>query len=232
MLSRAKAGVISIKPRTHENKTMNSRYKNNRTHPVIGLTGPMCAGKNQAGVFLEKKGFYVVDADQIARTALNLIQDKVLTTFSEEAQKKDIELQNPDGSINRKALGELVFKDKKLLKIHENLIYPQINHLLEEEIMTHPDSTVVINAALLHKSPILDRCDFVFFIDAPVLLRFLRAKKRDSHSFCHIYARFSSQKNLFAQYILKKVDILRVQNDRSIQALEKRLETLLSKRGY
>lgn len=211
---------------------MNTQYKNNRAFPVIGLTGPMCAGKNQAGFFFQKKGFYVVDADQTARTALFHIQDKVLATFSLEAKKKDIELQNPDGSINRKALGELVFKNKNLLAIHENLIYPKINSLLEEEIVTHPDTVVVINAALLHKSLILDRCDFVFFIDAPFLLRFLRAKKRDSLSFCHIYARFSSQKHLFAQYISKKVDIERVQNDRSIQALEKRLETLLSQRGY
>lgn len=211
---------------------MKPTYKNSRTHPVIGLTGPMCAGKNQAGFFFEKKGFYVVDADQTARTALLLIQEQVLSTFSADAKKNNIDICNPDGSINRKALGELLFKDKKLLSLHEKLIYPKINHLLEQEILTHPNTVVVINAALLHKTPILDRCDCVFFIDAPYLLRFIRAKKRDSLSIFQIYARFSSQKNLFAQYIFKKVDILRVQNGRNVQALEKRLELLLLQRGY
>ena len=211
---------------------MKTRYKNKRTQPVIGLTGPMCAGKNQAGVFFQKKGFYIVDADQTARKALSQIQETVIDTFSLEAKKNNIELRNTDGSINRKNLGELLFNDKNLLSIHEELIYPKINQLLEEEIIKHPDTVVVINAALLHKTPILEQCDFVVFIDSPYLLRFIRAKRRDSLSFKHIYARFSTQRHLFTQYISKNVDIERVLNGRSIEALEKRLEILLSKRGY
>lgn len=211
---------------------MITRYKNERRHPVIGLTGPMCAGKNQAGFFFQKKGFYVVDADQTARTALLQIQEKVIDTFYLEAKNNKLELRNPDGSINRKSLGELLFHNKKLLAIHEQLIYPQINQLLKDEIETHPDIGVVINAALLHKTPVLYQCDFVVFIHSPYLLRFIRAKKRDSLSFRHIYARFSTQRHLFAQYISKNVDIQRVLNGKSIKALEKRLEILLSQRGY
>jgi dephospho-CoA kinase len=95
-----------------------------------------------------------------------------------------------------------------------------------------PIRGIVINAPLLHKSPVLNRCDFVIFVDSPLFIRLIRAKKRDNLPFPQIFARFSAQKHLFAQYLAKNVDIQRVQNRGSIRALERRLVILLSRRGY
>jgi dephospho-CoA kinase len=192
----------------------------------------MCAGKNAAAAILEKRGYAVVDADKTAHRALDDMKAEVITAFGDIAASRGLELANPDGSVNRRVLGSMLFADPALLARHESIIYPRINELLNAFIDENPERIVVINAPLLHKSPVLDRCDFVIFIDAWWPVRFFRAKMRDRLSFRHIFARFSAQKHLFAQYILKAVDIQRVHNCGSTGALEKRLITLLSQRGY
>ncbi|HNY18203.1 MAG TPA: dephospho-CoA kinase [Treponemataceae bacterium] len=241
--------------------------------PVIGLTGPMSSGKNVAGAILERLGFAVVDSDQTAHQALIDVQDSVLAAFSGIARDRGLTLLTPEGCIDRRALGALLFSDPALLARHEAIIYPRINALLSAFIDEHaaagsktpaasitpagcnaraasdshaernapatpspnekaPLRGIVINAPLLHKSPVLDRCNFVIFVDSPLLMRLVRARKRDKLPFRQILARFSAQKHLFAQYRAKNVDIQRVQNRGSIRALEKRLVILLSRRGY
>ena len=209
-----------------------SRWKAGRRYPVIGLTGPMCAGKNVAGKILEGRGCAVIDADQVAHQALADRASAVLDAFSAAAREKGIELTAGDGSLDRRALGALLFPDPALLARHESIIYPRITELLETFIDEHPDRPAVINAPLLHKSPILERCDFVIFIDAETPIRLFRAVRRDSLPIRQILARFSAQKHLFAQYLSKAVDIQRVYNRGNMRALEKQLARLLSERGY
>jgi dephospho-CoA kinase len=218
----------------------------------------MSSGKNVAGAILERLGFAVVDSDQTAHQALIDVQDAVLAAFSGIARDRGLTLLKPDGNIDRRALGALIFQDPALLAQHEAIIYPRINELLSAFIDDNvpaakrtkstvadnqtvisplregkpPLRGIVINAPLLHKSPVLDRCDFVIFVDSPLLQRLIRARKRDKLPFRQILARFSAQKHLFAQYRAKNVDIQRVQNRGSIRALEKRLVILLSRRGY
>lgn len=206
--------------------------KGGRAYPVIGLTGPMCAGKNEAAAILEKIGYAVVDSDQTAHRALEDRRDAVFEAFEEIAGNRGIRLSKADGSIDRRALGSIVFSDPSLLARHESIVYPRINELLNAFIEDNPDRPVVINAPLLHKSPVLERCDFVVFVDAWWPIRLIRARTRDRLPFAQIFARFSAQKNLFSQYISKNVDIQRVHNRGSTGALERRLLKLLSNKGY
>lgn len=200
--------------------------------PVIGLTGPMCAGKNLAADMLARRGYAVADADKIAHQALEDVRERVIAEFADEAELAGIALTRPDGSLDRRVLGALLFADPAKLARHEAIVYPRIDELLGSFIDDHREGGVVINAPLLHKSAVLPRCSFVIFIDAPVILRFFRALKRDSLTARQIAARFSAQKKLFAQYLSKNVDIERVNNRGSTRALERRLESALSRRGY
>jgi dephospho-CoA kinase len=192
----------------------------------------MCAGKNRAAEILARRGFAVVDADQTARTALEDVSGEVLAAFSAPAHERGVKLLGTDGKLDRRALGALIFADPALLARHEAIIYPRINELLDAFIDDNPDSIVVINAPLLHKSPVLDRCDWVIYVDAWTPIRLFRALRRDKLPIGQIFARFSAQKNLFAQYLLKNVDIQRVSNPGSIRALEKKLDRLLAQKGY
>jgi len=199
---------------------------------VIGLTGPMCAGKNRAAEILEKRGFAVVDADRVAHQALIDVQDAVIAAFADTARRQGLTLLSADATVNRRALGSLLFSDPALLARHEAIIYPRINELLDAFIDAHRSQGVVINAPLLHKSPVLARCSFVIFIDAWAPVRFYRALERDKLPLKQIFARFSAQKHLFAQYCEKNVDIQKVYNRGSIRALERKLVTLLASREY
>jgi len=201
-------------------------------HPVIGLTGPMCAGKNRAQDFLSRRGCTVLDTDETAHEALDLVKDAVIAEFSAEAAGRGLDLVRPDGSIDRRALGALVFSDPDLLSRHERIIYPKIDELIHRFIDEHRDTPVVINAPMLHKSSVLDRCSFVIFVSAPALIRFFRAIRRDNLPVSQILRRFFAQKHLYTQYLVKNADIERVDNRGSIRAFEKKLAILLSRRGY
>lgn len=200
--------------------------------PIIGLTGPMCAGKNLAAAVLAKRGFAVADADKIAHQALEEVRERVTAEFAEEAAREGIKLLRTDGSLDRRALGALLFPDPAKLARHEAIVYPKIDELLNAFIDENRDRGVVINAPLLHKSGVLNRCAFVLFIDAPAIIRLFRALRRDRLPIRQILARFSAQKKLFAQYSSKNVDIERVNNRGSLRVLERRLESSLTRRGY
>lgn len=201
-------------------------------HPVIGLTGPMCAGKNVAQDFLSKRGFTVLDTDETAHKALNLVNEAVLNEFSREAEQRGLSLARPDRTIDRRVLGAIVFSDPALLRRHEKIIYPVIDTLIFRFLDEHRDTRVVINAPMLHKSAVLERCSLVIFVSAPAIIRFFRAIQRDSLPIRQILHRFFAQKRLFAQYITKNADIVRVNNRGSKRAFERKLANLLSRRGY
>lgn len=203
---------------------------------IIGLTGPMCAGKNRVGELLAIRGYIVLDTDPVAHQALHAVKDAVLLAFTSEAVKQGLCLTNNDGSINRRALGTLLFSDPQLLSRHEGIIYPKIDELINEFIREQAtkDSCpgIVINAPLLHKSAVLSRCQLVIFVHANLFLRIFRSRRRDKLPFIQIFRRFYAQRNLFSQYFSKGVDILKVNNHGSIRALQKKLDRLLSQRGY
>lgn len=213
--------------------------KSGTSLPIIGLTGAMCSGKNVAASILEDLGYSVIDADKMAHQALEALEAEVLSEFDKEAREAGITLTHPDGTLNRRALGALLFSRVELLARHEAIIYPKINELLLAAIEACEQTAekggivkgIILNAPLLHKTPLLNRCAFVIFIDALPFIRFFRALRRDSLSPRQILSRFSSQKNLFTQYILKNVDIVRVRNQGSRRALEKKLVLTLSLRG-
>ncbi len=192
----------------------------------------MCAGKNRAAEILARKGFAVVDADIVAHEALEAESGAVIGAFAAIAKARGISLVGSDGSIDRRALASIVFSDPSLLARHEALIYPKINEILNNYIEEHRNCPAVINAPLLHKSPILDRCDFVIFVDAWVPIRLFRGMRRDNLPILQLIRRFRAQKHLFAQYLEKNVDIQRVRNEFTVGVLEKGLSKLLSIRGY
>ena len=73
---------------------------------VIGLTGGIGCGKSLAAQFFAELGALVIDADQLARAAIERGSkgfDDVVTVFGDGILK--------NGDIDRRALGELIFKD-------------------------------------------------------------------------------------------------------------------------
>lgn len=89
---------------------------------IIGLTGGIASGKSAVSSIIINKGYKVIDADILSREVVEI---------GEPAYKDIIEyfgenILNDDKSLNRRALGDLVFSNNELLKVLNNIIHPYI----------------------------------------------------------------------------------------------------------
>lgn len=166
---------------------------------VIAVTGPMAAGKNYICKKLENEGWSAIDADLLVHEAIELAKDRILETFGPLAKEENLQIQNKDGSINRKALGSLLFSNPELLRTQESIVYPIITSKIEEFISTHEKT--IINATVLYKtSDLLARCEKIIFVTAPFFIRLRRARCRDHLPLKQIFRRFHAQRNLLNEY--------------------------------
>ena len=166
---------------------------------VMCVTGKMASGKNYICSQFEKDGWAVVDADILVHDAIELVKDKVLKAFIPYAEQQNIKLTNADGTIDRKALGKLLFSFPELLNIQESIVYPIIIKQINEFIQIHEKT--IINATVLYKTPeLLKLCEKIIYVKASFFKRLARAHKRDRLPYSQLLQRFWAQKNLYKQY--------------------------------
>ncbi len=170
-----------------------------RKQSIIAVVGPMAAGKNYICSQLEKEGWASVDADILVHSAIEIAKDSILQTFTPYAQQQNLTLIRADGTIDRRALGKLLFAVPELLAIQESIVYPIITKQIDDFINSH--EKIIINATVLYKTPeLLARCQKILFVTAPVLKRLRRARNRDHLSYRQIIKRFHAQRNLLREY--------------------------------
>lgn len=198
---------------------------------IICVTGAMAAGKNVASELLAARGFACVDADALVHQVLAepAVQAQVIAAFSAEAALRGITLTGADGKLQRRALGALLFADKALLSRHEAIIHPAVDALIAAFVASHPTQSVVLNATVLYKVPSMQLCSAILYIDAPLVQRFFRARRRDGMKRRQVLARFWQQRKLFAKYLRTGADIYRVKNTGNIKALEKKIDVFLAR---
>ncbi|MDR0589438.1 MAG: dephospho-CoA kinase [Spirochaetaceae bacterium] len=201
-------------------------------HRLIGLTGMYCAGKNHVARLLEERGLPVLDVDTLGHRAIETEKAAILQRFGPGILGKD-------GAVDRRALGAKVFGSPRELTALEEIVHPAANRLTEAWIADTPEGPCVINAALLHRSAAFSRLDCIIIVQAPLLIRFLRARRRDRLPVLPLIRRFKSQREFMAQYLSQNVDIYRVYNWGYFgvcsrfwrRALERRIDDLLSREG-
>ena len=166
---------------------------------IIAVVGPMAAGKNYICAKLQSEGWAAVDADILVHSAIEIAKDRILDTFIPYAEQQNIKLTRTDGTIDRRALGKLLFAIPELLKIQESIVYPIITKQIEDFISEHKKT--IINATVLYKTPeLLARCEKILFVTAPFFTRLRRARNRDHLSYKQILRRFHSQRHLLKEY--------------------------------
>ena len=145
-----------------------------RPHPVlIGLTGPIGCGKSTvAGWLGERAGVVVIDADQVARDVVEPGEpalEAVIARFGED-------LRRSDGSVDRAALGRIVFADETALHDLEAIVHPAVRPRIAaaiDEAGAAGSRAVVIEAIKLVEGGLADACDAVWLVtcDPGVQLR-------------------------------------------------------------
>ncbi len=188
---------------------------------VIGIGGKYCAGKSSVATFFAAQGWLIINVDVIGHQLLEERSAEIARCFNEN-------IQNRDGSINRRRLGKIVFADPQARQRLEELLHPSMRHRVEEQIERHNRSQVVIDAALLLQMQLYRLCDLTLWVSAPRLLRIMRALRRDSLSLIQIWQREWAQRHLVAQISAIDADIHIVRNNGSIRALQKSLERWLA----
>ena len=163
-------------------------------HPLVGLTGGIACGKSVVAAYLRKKGYPVIDADRVGHLVLKLGQpayDQILEIFGEGilAEKKE---------INRKALGNIIFNDRKARDQLNQITHPPIAQLIEEwlvDLTSFLDSgkAVFLEAALLIESQWRSRCDQIWIVNAPKDQIVQRLQLRNSLAAEQAQARIESQ---------------------------------------
>ena len=100
-------------------------------------------------MLLESLGAKVIDADKLGHRSYQkgtLTYDKLVKAFGSKIIRSD-------GEIDRKLLGTIVFKEKKLLRKLTDIVWPSIRLMAEREIevlkKTEKESTIVFEAAVL-----------------------------------------------------------------------------------
>ena len=207
----------------NQNQDKNSQKK----RLILAVTGSMAAGKNYVSNLLEKKGFLAIDADKCVHQAIEEAKNQILEAFLPIAKEKNIQIQNPEGTINRKNLGSILFSDEKLLQKQESIVHPKVNEIFNRFIDENPEKNIVLNATVLYKTPVIKRCDAIIFVKAPIITRFFRAKRRDNLPSREIFKRFASQFKIFAKYKFLKSDIYIIWNIGKSNKLEKKLDKIL-----
>ena len=155
---------------------------------VIALTGGIGCGKSLAAEYFADFGAIVIDADQLARAAIERGSagfDQVVSIFGDSILK--------NGDIDRRALGELVFKDPSSKVKLENIIHPWVRQEFEEAVASlKADETLVYEIPLLFETGGQDRFDIVVTIESSMENRVTRLRARGLH-ISEIEARIAAQ---------------------------------------
>lgn len=141
----------------------------------IGLTGGVASGKSAVAERLLARGVPVLDADQIARE----LTEPGAAALSEIIHAFGMGYRLPDGSLNRRALRELVFEDRDARLRLEKILHPRIRALLEERAAASSAPYVLIAVPLLAEVGRYAWLDAVVVVDVPRALQRARLLVRD-----------------------------------------------------
>ena len=139
----------------------------------VGLTGNIAAGKSTVAEVWRSLGATVVDADELARRAV----DPGTPAFSAIAAEWGDEVVEPDGGLDRAALRRIVFADPAARERLEQIVHPAVAGLREElyrEAEARGEPVIVADIPLLFEVGLVDEFDVVVLVDAPEETRLAR----------------------------------------------------------
>ena len=148
---------------------------------VIGLTGGIGTGKSEAARILQELGAVIINADQVgheAYTPHSEIWQEAVKAFGED-------ILQPNGEIDRKKLGGIVFSDPEHLARLNRIMHPRMAKMVAERIKLLAEqgkSVVVLEAAILFEAGWDSLVDEVWSTDSPEELVIGRLQARNGLS--------------------------------------------------
>lgn len=159
---------------------------------VIGLTGGIACGKSNVSRALADLGAVVIDGDLLSRE-LTVPNGPALPAIREAFGDG---VFHPDGTLNRGALGAVIFGDDQARARLDDIMQPMILQLIHqrmEEARQKGTAVCVLDMPLLYEVGLEALCDTVWCVYIPEEIQIARLMARDSFSREEALARLRSQ---------------------------------------
>jgi dephospho-CoA kinase len=188
---------------------------------LVGLTGGIGAGKSSVARMLTDRGAVVVDADDLARRAV----DPGTPGFEAVVQAFGPEVVTSSGQLDRTALASLVFADEGARRRLEAIVHPEVARLFAEEAGRHRDTDAVLVyvVPLLAENNLQDMFDVVVVVTAEREARVARLAAAREMSAEGINGRMDAQ---LSDEERERVAHVVISNDGSMEELRGKVDDL------
>lgn len=160
---------------------------------VVGLTGGVASGKSTVAKMFKQCGAVVIDADELAREVVKPGKPawrEIVDTFGKS-------VLNPNRTINRPALGAIVFGNRAKLRRLERIVHPRVSReqarLTKQTMRKDPDAVVIYDVPLLFEAGVDKRVDKIIVVTADRETQIARLKKRNGLIRTEAIRRINSQ---------------------------------------
>ena len=140
---------------------------------LIGLTGNIASGKSTVARFFEERGAAMIDADILARRAVEM----GTTAYRDIVRRWGEEVLAPDGEVDRGALRRIVFSEPEELEALNRIVHPEVARLrdrLVADARRRGELICVVDIPLLFERDLVDEFDRIVLVDAPRPIRLER----------------------------------------------------------
>ena len=190
--------------------------KNKALLPMVGITGPIGAGKSTVCKIFEKKGYKVLDSDKIVH---ELYKEK---TVQQKVKNIIPELKISHGDIDRVFLKNYLLDNPNKKARLEKLVHALVVEQIEKE-QKSSKKPIVLEAVFLFETDLHLLCDKTIYVEASKdsQIEHLKIRKSDVESSLKLNSNFSTLNKKKATYIIF--------NDNDIANLEKQINSLFCK---
>lgn len=145
---------------------------------VVGLTGGVASGKSHALGLFAGLGVPTIEADDVGRAVVA----PGSPALAEIAQAFGVQMLLADGSLDRRALREVVFNNAAALKRLEAITHPHIRRQLGQWLALQTAPYCILSAAILLERGLSTLTQRVLVVDAPEADQVRRVMLRDQIS--------------------------------------------------
>ncbi len=186
---------------------------------ILGLTGGIGSGKSAAAQCFVDLGVHLVDADQAARWVV----EPGRPALAQIAEHFGTEVLQADGTLNRAALRELIFKDPEQRACLERLLHPLIREEINAYLAKAKSPYAILVSPLLLETTQHSMVKRILVIDVPEDIQIQRTIARDNSNAEQVKAILKTQAS--REYRLSHADDVIV-NDRDQAWLKSEVERL------
>ncbi|TMU85787.1 dephospho-CoA kinase [Bacillus sp. BHET2] len=191
---------------------------------VIGLTGGIASGKSTVSTMLNEKGYTIIDADLAARMVVEVGQPAYLAIVEEFGEGI---LHQPDATINREKLGQIIFNSDEKRKVLNGIVHPAVRKMMlqhKDEAIEAGKNTIFMDIPLLFESDLTWMVERTLVVYVNEETQLSRLMERNHYNHEDAAARIASQYPLRDKVTLADAVI---DNNGSLHETKRQLDALL-----